>query len=348
MSILQQAVRRIEVPGNAISGVSVGPTKFVGVASLNQLENAGLSRPTAAQTAGKGASSKELKSRDLREDLNRTFDKARRLRADRYSFYIEGVECGNQDGGTPPITLYAPDTRTALSSDESALIVPYNSGITAIDGETQTEARFILRDRLPETGDTLVSVVVYYGISEAQARQILHDANAYANPIPEKKLASFNDAGPLSKAVNISRIKANVEPSRINLKGSKPTKTQVLSLTQGLTMAAGFKANGLAKSRTVTASDLMDFNRPGGGDLDSKFIDAMTLVFKAAESGDINIRNAPTQVMQVAGALVSAGRGFGSLNWRAANDAYNATKAGGRGGARLSVGERLAAISSAF
>ena len=193
--------------GNVITGVAVNNTKFVGVSTLNQLENYGLMRPSTVEDA----TVKEMKgdrrlrqANDLREEVQRRFDAKRCRNAKAYGRYIEQVEIGGRPGGTPPITLWCHDAKV----EEGGLLIPYGHPLVAIDGETQTEARYLLRDEddfaIPETGNNPVAVVVYYGVDETFARQILHDFNAYTNPVSEKQLAAQNVHGPVTTPWQIS------------------------------------------------------------------------------------------------------------------------------------------------
>jgi|GEM_PF-4143220 len=67
---------------------------------------------------------------------------------------------------------------------------------------------------------------------------------------------------------------------------------------------------------------------------------------------DPTIRQSAPMIWQVAGAAVSTGTLLGKLNWRKANEAFEATKMktgpGKQGGARMPVSERVQTIAAAL
>ena len=189
--------------GNPLSGTFVSTGLCSVVSSLNQLEQYGLYRPTRNFYA----KAKELvqddmfrQAHDLRETVQRRFDYSRRKRAVNYADYIEAVYTGTRLGGVPPITLFCPGD-CVWTEERRELILPYRSALVNIDGETQTEARFLLRDRLPESGDWTLRAEVYHGITQRHASQILHDFNRYAHPIKESVVAALHSEGNLTKLI---------------------------------------------------------------------------------------------------------------------------------------------------
>ena len=123
---------------------------FLGITTLNEIEAAGRRRPTDVEHASakeRDANTGLEAAYDLRKTIQRRFDKARGRRAEAYANYLWDLIKGNSLGGFPPVTLYSlrPGTGGLLPGD--ALRLPLRNAIVAIDGETQTEARFILRDR---------------------------------------------------------------------------------------------------------------------------------------------------------------------------------------------------------
>ena len=168
-----------EQEGKLLKGLSVSENKFQGVAHLNLLEDYGLLRPSVVEKAKKKDTRHDevLKdSKEMHDLVQRRFDPARIRRAEQYSCYIENVEVNNIPGGTPAITLWYPD-KLELTAD--GLLIPYKASLIAVDGETQTEARFMLRERIPETGKNKIAITIYHGVSEDHAKQLMYDYNAH-------------------------------------------------------------------------------------------------------------------------------------------------------------------------
>lgn len=336
---------RKQPQGKLLLGLAVSAYKFQGVSTLNQLEDYGLLRPSVAEKAAKGTNGKITAAHALREDVNRSFDKQRRIRAENYSAYIENVEVNGHPGGTPAITLF---NESQLPITDDGILIPYSAVLAAIDGETQTEARYILRQRLPETGEQAVAITMYHGVSEAFARQVLHDYNAYGKRIDEKQLAAFNQSGALTRSIfEACKAIGIIASDSINMKGAKARKGQVASLRQLLAFAAGFQRNGLALTSVVSAAQMAQLNAVSVAELLPAGLSGMKdSILRAAN--DAQVRNAKEIVWQVAGALVAANRSASSLNWASAVGAYNSTTQQGRGGARMAIKDRLAAIAAAF
>ena len=240
--------------GNEIAGVAVTPSMFQGVTSLNQAENFGLLQPsqiegtTKLQAARKGGQVSAAK--DTRDAVQRTFNKARLLRAEVYSAYIEQVEVGGQYGGPPAVTLYS---SVPAQVNDSGLLLAYGTPVIAIDGETQTEARYLLRDRLPETGNAPFGITMYHGIDDLHAQQILHDYNRYGLRVSERQTAAFNHVGPLSKAVaNVLGV-VGMLPENINRRGAVSTKKTVASNVQIMAALTGHAMGTLALKKPATS-----------------------------------------------------------------------------------------------
>src|SRR5262245_64828330 len=224
------------VDGHILEGVLVRKGMFQGVSSLDQLEAFGLSRPSAVEraTVAMQKSNPNLyMAKSIRFEVQRRFDAARKKRAEAYAQYIEAVECDARLGGTPPITLYL-DRRNGADVqvlEGQGLVIPYRSTLIAIDGETQTEARFILREKRADTGRLPIAVTVWYGITEQHAQQILHDYNTECHTVAERQVSPLNHEGQLSAAVNAA-ISGWLSAEQFNRHGSKPKKNQVDSYAQ--------------------------------------------------------------------------------------------------------------------
>jgi|SRR5215469_686146 len=212
--------------GKALPGIRIAENLCSIVTTLNQLEDYGLSRPTTNASA----KAKDLKGNDLfqrahtlREIVQRRFDKSRRERSEDYALYVEQIMSTERLGGVPPVTLFCSEPCQYVEETNS-LYLPYRSVLVNIDGETQTEARFILRDRIPESGDWSLSAQIYHGISETHASQILHDFNRYAHPIKESVVAALNSEGHITKMIQALLEVKGIEPSRINRHSPKPNQ----------------------------------------------------------------------------------------------------------------------------
>lgn len=326
--------------GKPLSGQAVNDHKFQSVSSLDELEDYGLKRPTFVEGATKRDKDLVAASR-VRKDLNRAFDQPRRVRAEVYSGYIENVEVNGHPGGTPAITIYH---ELSLLVADGDLLVPYSAVLTALDGETQTEARYILRERNPATGGNLFAITVYHGLPYSHAMQLVHDYNAYVNPISEARLASFNQDGALTRAILIAAAANNLELGiHINKRSPKPSKHQVLSLLQLIRLAGGFQLNGAAMKSNLNNGQIKEMNLAGKPDLPPA---AQQGIHDAINLARVNatVRMAPLAVWQVAGAKLAENAPLTSLNWVAGVNAYNATATGTRGGLRTPIKDRLAAI----
>jgi len=332
--------------GKFMIGQVVSDVKFQGVSNLDELQDFGLERPTLLEHTTFRALRKDkdgTAAKELRESVQRRFDKKRMRRAEVYSAYIEMVERDGKEGGTPAITLWSPDH---LRFDEArGLEMPPLGMLIAIDGETQTEARFILRDRLPETGLTDIAVTVYHGVSAEHARQILHDYNKYATPISESENASLNKTGPLSQAVRDVAKLAQVEPTRLNHRSPVPGKKELVSYQQIMSaitgMMMGSQAMTSSSSRWYSA-----LNAPTSAQIPSTKVVETVASFVSTSFGDDSIRKASPAIWQIAGVLKA--RGVVQLDWHAGIDTYHSTRSTGRGGSRMPLKDRLAMVAKAM
>jgi hypothetical protein len=308
--------------GKLLQGAVVNRNKVQAVTTLNQIEDYGLIRPTVIDKASKGHSAQEAAAHALHSVTNRSFDKARRDNASDYSGYIEAVEVHGRPGGCPAITLYHPDP---LTIHEEGVIIPYNARIVAIDGETQTEARYLLRDRLPDTGDNPIAATLYHGISPQEAQQILHDYNVKGLPWTEKKAFRFNQTGPLSEAAHAAIELAGMPTDMVNYQSAKATNKTVVSLTQILTLLAGYQLNGAGAKSNVTASQLKRLNSLNSVSVPPSCTQQLAHILRRAAT-DRTFGNAPTRVWQMAGVLLSKNVPYTQLSWESAVDAFAETK----------------------
>jgi hypothetical protein len=342
------------ITGHILSGNPVTDNKFQGVTSLNQIENYGLKRPSMVENARSTDSVSVRKAKAMHDQMNRRFDASRLHRAVLYRDYIFFVEIQNQMGGTPAITLWFPDM---LQETEDGVVIPYNSHLTAIDGETQLESRFMLRDgitpgkigrtmlgeerdEVPESGNNRIAITLYHGVSIEHAQQILRDYNAEANPIDPKKASAYDHVGPLSKAITAAIAYAGVSPDKVNQRGAVAGKRYTVAYQQVLSGVAGFMLNG-AKAEPVTLTTIRLMNRPTADEIP---VEAIAEIGRVILDGQLS--QAPAIVWQAVGHALS--RGQLHLNYRNALRAYQETKMAGRGGPRMTPRDRLARIVAAL
>jgi len=231
--------------GKYLAGVSVAPNIFQGISTLNELETYGLKRPTQIEDAkvrDMKTDTKLKSAHDVRQQVQRRFDAARRKRAHAYASYLDRLYAGSAFGGFPPITLYSPfegALEQANDEDHAELLLAHTSPLVNLDGETQTEARFILREEKPETGDLPVMFVLYHGISDRGAATIMHDFNYFARPVTEAKVAALNANGLLTRVV-VDALEAEEIPlEQIARLNPTPSKKQIASYAGLIAAAAG-------------------------------------------------------------------------------------------------------------
>lgn len=344
------------INGKVLQGQTVNDHKFQGVTTLNQISDYGLMRPTLVEKVNlKTGDPEEKLKRQVHNDVQRRFDPARIKRAAEYSIYIESVEMDGSTGGTPAITIYHQDK---LEITEGGVVIPYSAILTAIDGETQTEARFMLRDgyknvktgidipALIASGDTQIAITVYHGIPYEAAKQILHDYNSYAKPVTEAQMYKFNNNGKLTIALNAASLASGLDSKHFNRKGAKATKTTKVADKQLLNCVAGYVLNGSGLTKTA-APYFKVMNTPQAPDVPQACIDGVAqLIRDAASNSDMGYANA--SVWQVAGVLLASGRKPSDINWAAGIKAYDATIIAGRGGQKIDVKTRLNQIAAAM
>lgn len=332
------------ISGLILQGYPITEHKFNGVSTLNQLRTAGLSRPSVAEKAPSRADDADTRSQELRDMVNRRFVKARMDNAIDYSSYIEGVEHGGRPGGTPAITLFHQD---GLTATEQGILVPYGAALVAIDGETQVEARYILRDRLPKSGDARVAFTIYHGVTVELAQQILHDYNMKGLRWTETKAARYNSGGNVTQLINKSLDEAYLDKALMNVNGGKATKKTAFSMAQALSFSVGAHMNGRGLTMNVTTGEIE--RAQVSQNIDPRILPALTDAFKLAASNKL-VGAAPALLWQIAGVLSVSmpARLPSSLKWDAGLAAYSATAVKSRGGARMPNKDRIAAIAAAM
>jgi hypothetical protein len=336
------------ITGNGIAGVQIDKTTFVGKATLAQLLSYGMSRPTAVYASGKtkksGLGAKAVSYAQLRERIQRTWNKARITRAEAYAAYIRNLANGAELGATPPITIFASHTPT-VSGD--LLSFPFGTQFIAIDGETQFEARNLIVDNYPDMGfDAREFAVTFFaGITEDHANKILHDFNSMAKPISETILGSKNVTGKLSVAIHDALEKAKMDPAKVNRSGLSATRNTVASFTQMMSFVTGY-----AMDKQALASHpgrwFKELNRSDNKTVNGAATASLATLLTAGVP--VALGKAPAHVWSAAGVKARHGKAVDKMDFVAAVAAYKASSGSGHGGTRVSVADRLAAIYAAL
>jgi hypothetical protein len=337
-------MQHAKIRGKTLEGTAVTPFIFVGVTTLDELEHFGIKSPwLMAKMSLNKTPPEDQPGKQLRVIVQRAWDKARSQRADAYKQYIRNLAEARINGGTPPVTVYV--SQQGMPSD-NGLLFNYGTSAIAIDGETQLEARFRLREDKPETGALAFPITIYHGITEEHAIQILHDFNAYAKPIPESKLGSRNASGGLSQTVQIALGQAGLTDGALNSSGAFGTKKFVAGFAQSMFFVSGYamQADGLKRSASSMFATL---NEPGAPPINNRCSPMLASLYSLA-TNEMKVRLAPTFLWQVAGVLAAEGVAPHQLNWDAALAAYKTTSKQGRGGAKMRTNERLARFYAAF
>jgi hypothetical protein len=226
--------------GKTLSGIAVTENCFMGAIPFDALLNyVGLHRPSRLEKATKRdlQDTKLRIAHEVRSQVQRRFDNDRLKRARAYSLYLEQLYAGVRTGGFPPITLYTPEL--GETDNEGKLVLRFNAALVNLDGETQTEARFMLVERDMASGQYPVPFVLYHGISQEHASAIMHDVNFYAKPVAERKIAILNSNGYLSRIVVEELGQANIDGEKISRLANIPTKKQLVAFSGLISGAAG-------------------------------------------------------------------------------------------------------------
>jgi DNA sulfur modification protein DndB len=135
--------------------------------------------PRDTENKKKHDASKELQDLfDVREEVQRLFEGAKKKNVDPYSEYIVALHAG-EDGITPVITLYSEGSLEVEERPDGTgfIQIPWDQRLIAIDGETQLAARHEAANREPATKQQFVAVYICHGRDQLWARQSFHDLN---------------------------------------------------------------------------------------------------------------------------------------------------------------------------
>ena len=227
--------------GKRLIGFPVTDNQFIGISTLDELETNGLKRPTTVEDSKvkeRKGDSKLQAAHEVRDQVQRRFDSLRRRRSNAFAHYLDEVRSGQRMGSTAPITLYTPH-QGEIDDETGDLVLDHAAPLVNVDGETQTEARFILREADAETGGDPVAFVLYHGIDARYAGTIMHDVNFYARPVTETKIAVLNANGLLTKTVIDVIEELSIPAEKIARLTPMPNKKQVASWINLIAAAAG-------------------------------------------------------------------------------------------------------------
>lgn len=296
----------------------------IGVSTLDELETYGLKRPTLVEDATKKEITVDAAlaaAHSVRESVQRRFDAARRKRSIEYATYLNGLLGNSLQGAVPPITLFCPKQGEAI---DGGLLLPHTSPLVTLDGETQTEARFTLRESITESGEVSVMFVLYHGISAEHAGNIMHDFNVYAHPVSETTVSALNGNGALTSLVIEALQERNIHMDRIQRHRRRPNKNQIASFE---CLIAG--AAGAVLGRTLTGSlraNVARLNtRPNGidrGAIKPFVIHAITI---ANENPGIG-KSAPNVWALAGGIYHDLNKQLSASEWLTVETVFNATK----------------------
>lgn len=330
--------------GKSLTAIAVSDHEAVGTVNLDELEHFGIKSPAEmAKIPLTKADRDDIPFKELRITVQRTWDKTRHGRADLYKNYLRHLNDGTIYGSAPPVTVYV---NQPGKSHDGTIVFPYTALAIAIDGETQLEARFRLREELQETGENSFAVTIHHGISEEHAIQILHDYNRYAHPIPESKLGSKNSTGGMSQTI-VDAIDQSIVMKTLNdlnRTGNTGTKKLKASYRQAMSFVTGYAIGPDALKRNATTwFDAL--NSPGVPPINGSCAPDLGEMFNLTAT-DQRVSLAAPIIWQVAGVLGSEGHKPQSLKWDDGFNTYQATAPKTLGKSRIS--DRLAALYAAL
>jgi DNA sulfur modification protein DndB len=130
----------------------------------------------------------------LREDIQRLFVAAKKRNLSSYTEYvIDRATRPDRPGILPAIKLYWPDRLTlARSGTQGVLVIPFQTGLVAMDGETQLAAWHAAARREPAIMGHHIDITIDHGKTIEWAKQAFHDLNVFGVK-PNPTLAIFMD-----------------------------------------------------------------------------------------------------------------------------------------------------------
>jgi len=164
--------------GHIIAGVVLDENRFMGRMKGAQLLQVAVD-PRRTEDLKQVSADADLEAvRRIRTEVQRLFEGAKAKNVEPYARYIVALKSG-QPGMTPAIILF---TEQVLRFEEdedgrSRVLVPWDTQLVAIDGETQLAARFEAANIDPNTKQEFIPVLICHGRTLEWARQVFHDLN---------------------------------------------------------------------------------------------------------------------------------------------------------------------------
>jgi DGQHR domain-containing protein len=220
--------------GHVVPGVAINEHQFVAAVPGAQLFQIVVD-PRHTEDRKLTAEDPSLAAvRDIRAEVQRVFDGAKKRNVPDYAKYIDSVHRG-EPGLTPAIILWC---RERLATEDrgagaSLLQIPYDAQIVAIDGETQLAARFEAARMNPLTKGDRIAVMICHGRDADWARQAFHDVNTFGVR-PNAALALGMDArDPLTSVARMVEAEVPFFKGRVNTSSRQLGKqdTEVITIT---------------------------------------------------------------------------------------------------------------------
>src|SRR3954469_24597823 len=124
--------------GKSLRALQTSAHRFVGVATTNELQHFGLQSPLSLdrQTV-KQTSDDDKPLKNLRDLVQRSWDKTRITRAEAYANYMGKLRRGTIYGAPPPLTLYSPEQAEMIIGADGTpyMQLPFSALVMLIDAE---------------------------------------------------------------------------------------------------------------------------------------------------------------------------------------------------------------------
>ena len=321
--------------GHLLKGVHApiksGGLQFQGFATLDQLERIGFLQPSLlAKSKLKDIEQNDpraAKNKMLRDGVQRPFDTERHRNAVKFRGFLTQTEVMCEMGNVPAITLLIPE----VYAHEDGIVVPYSSPVIAVDGETQSEARFMLRDQYPETGSDLIKITVYANVSppDEYGQIILVNYNDNGTKVKKKIVKSVDPRGYVNRVINAVCNKARLDRDvAVNRFGNGGRGSRVVGLDQLQAAAVG------ATIGTTTPWDkdyfAINYN---GADIE-QCVEILTQMVEAVAGGNKELQKADPLIWQIVASLLRNGRTITDLHLSRATQAVEDRR-------RIGVNKRL-------
>lgn len=167
--------------GHVIPGVALNDHQFIAAPTGAQLFQIVVD-PRRTEDQKQTADDPTLADlREVRMEVQRLFEGAKRRNVPNYASYIDRVHRG-EPGLTPAIILWSGEPLAYEETEEDGIArlqIPFDAQLIAIDGETQLAARFEAARMNPQTKGDRVAVMFCHGRPAEWARQSFHDVNTY-------------------------------------------------------------------------------------------------------------------------------------------------------------------------